>query len=65
MNLRTSVHDAGRAQSEAKGPDAELVLATGDAKGGLVHVTLADAELVVGRGQIKLGEETGPTGLIN
>ena len=48
-----------------EGAHTELVLPTGDAERRLVLVRRADAELVVARGQVELGEEAGATSLVD
>ena len=50
---------------QAEGAHTELVLPTGDAERRLVLVRRADAELVVARSQVELGEEAGTTSLVD
>ena len=50
---------------QAEGTDPELLLATGDAKRGLVLILRADSELHVGHRQIELGEEACAARLID
>ena len=50
-------HENRRHAVQAEGTDPELILATGDAKRGLVLILRADPELHVGHRQIELGEE--------